>query len=330
MPVVRVLDLRPRRRSTRPPRGGRRTRLPLQTRTADPAPRRRRSAADPSGPGSSATPTRRSVRRRGSRRGQRRRAAACRDQVQAPAAARGIGRGFSRRLDETGGRRTVLQPARRRRERPPRRQGAAAVCRRRRRRVSGPAPRHGTAGERRGRRQRSRQAPRGRGTPTPGGAAGTVRHRRQRIGNIRGVALRVPAQLGADAAAVCYDSPCTLTGTSGTSSALADARHVAIIPARYHSSRLPGKPLADIGGRPMIEHVYRRAAAARRGRRACSWRPTTSACATRSRRSAAAPWMTRRRPPRAAPTASPRSPARSTCDARRQRAGRRAAARAAR
>ena len=37
---------------------------------------------------------------------------------------------------------------------------------------------------------------------------------------------------------------------------------VAIIPARYQSSRLPGKALADLGGRPMIEHVYRRAAAA--------------------------------------------------------------------
>ncbi len=33
---------------------------------------------------------------------------------------------------------------------------------------------------------------------------------------------------------------------------------VAIIPARYQSSRLPGKALADIAGRPMIEHVYRR------------------------------------------------------------------------
>lgn len=43
--------------------------------------------------------------------------------------------------------------------------------------------------------------------------------------------------------------------------ALARARHVAIIPARYQSSRLPGKPLADIAGRPMIEHVYRRAEA---------------------------------------------------------------------
>jgi 3-deoxy-manno-octulosonate cytidylyltransferase (CMP-KDO synthetase) len=37
---------------------------------------------------------------------------------------------------------------------------------------------------------------------------------------------------------------------------------IAIIPARYQSSRLPGKALADIAGRPMIEHVYRRAAAA--------------------------------------------------------------------
>jgi len=38
---------------------------------------------------------------------------------------------------------------------------------------------------------------------------------------------------------------------------------VAIIPARYDATRLPGKPLADIAGRPMIEHVYRRAASAR-------------------------------------------------------------------
>ena len=36
----------------------------------------------------------------------------------------------------------------------------------------------------------------------------------------------------------------------------------AIIPARYASTRLPGKPLADIGGRPMVEHVYRRVEAA--------------------------------------------------------------------
>jgi 3-deoxy-manno-octulosonate cytidylyltransferase (CMP-KDO synthetase) len=40
-------------------------------------------------------------------------------------------------------------------------------------------------------------------------------------------------------------------------------RAVAVIPARFASSRLPGKPLAEIAGRPMIEHVYRRAADAR-------------------------------------------------------------------
>jgi 3-deoxy-manno-octulosonate cytidylyltransferase (CMP-KDO synthetase) len=38
---------------------------------------------------------------------------------------------------------------------------------------------------------------------------------------------------------------------------------VAVIPARYASTRFPGKALADIAGRPMIEHVYSRAAAAR-------------------------------------------------------------------
>ncbi len=32
-----------------------------------------------------------------------------------------------------------------------------------------------------------------------------------------------------------------------------------IIPARYGSTRFPGKPLADIGGKPMIQHVFERA-----------------------------------------------------------------------
>ncbi len=36
---------------------------------------------------------------------------------------------------------------------------------------------------------------------------------------------------------------------------------VAIIPARYHSNRFEGKPLADILGKPMIQHVYERASA---------------------------------------------------------------------
>ncbi|MEW5757125.1 MAG: 3-deoxy-manno-octulosonate cytidylyltransferase [Pseudomonadota bacterium] len=34
-----------------------------------------------------------------------------------------------------------------------------------------------------------------------------------------------------------------------------------IIPARYASTRLPGKPLLDICGKPMVQHVYERAAA---------------------------------------------------------------------
>jgi len=38
---------------------------------------------------------------------------------------------------------------------------------------------------------------------------------------------------------------------------------VAIIPARYGATRLPGKPLARIGGKPMIQHVYESALRAR-------------------------------------------------------------------
>jgi 3-deoxy-D-manno-octulosonate cytidylyltransferase len=41
------------------------------------------------------------------------------------------------------------------------------------------------------------------------------------------------------------------------------ARIVGAIPARYGSTRLPGKPLLPIAGRPMIEHVYARVAQAR-------------------------------------------------------------------
>lgn len=36
-----------------------------------------------------------------------------------------------------------------------------------------------------------------------------------------------------------------------------------VIPARYASTRLPGKPLKDIGGKPMIQHVYERACQSR-------------------------------------------------------------------
>ncbi len=33
---------------------------------------------------------------------------------------------------------------------------------------------------------------------------------------------------------------------------------VAVIPSRYASTRLPGKPLVDICGKPMVQHVYER------------------------------------------------------------------------
>jgi len=32
-----------------------------------------------------------------------------------------------------------------------------------------------------------------------------------------------------------------------------------VIPARFGSSRFPGKPLAEIAGKPMVQHVYERA-----------------------------------------------------------------------
>ncbi|EKT4542166.1 MULTISPECIES: 3-deoxy-manno-octulosonate cytidylyltransferase [unclassified Pseudomonas] len=40
---------------------------------------------------------------------------------------------------------------------------------------------------------------------------------------------------------------------------LSDKRIAVIIPARYGSTRLPGKPLLEIAGKPMVQHVYERA-----------------------------------------------------------------------
>lgn len=44
---------------------------------------------------------------------------------------------------------------------------------------------------------------------------------------------------------------------------LQSARVVALIPARYASTRFPGKPLALVDDRTLVEHVYRRAEPAR-------------------------------------------------------------------
>ena len=53
-----------------------------------------------------------------------------------------------------------------------------------------------------------------------------------------------------------------VTGTDPLSHPASAISIIAIIPSRYGSTRFPGKPLINIAGRPMIEHVYRRAAAA--------------------------------------------------------------------
>ena len=47
---------------------------------------------------------------------------------------------------------------------------------------------------------------------------------------------------------------------------MTETRILVLIPARMAATRLPGKPLLDIGGLPMIVHVLRRAEEARIGR----------------------------------------------------------------
>src|SRR5207253_2282266 len=47
---------------------------------------------------------------------------------------------------------------------------------------------------------------------------------------------------------------------------MTETRTLVLIPARMAATRLPGKPLLDIAGLPMIVHVLRRAEAAQIGR----------------------------------------------------------------
>src|SRR6185437_2826394 len=69
-------------------------------------------------------------------------------------------------------------------------------------------------------------------------------------------------------------APPRLPGRRRASSEESMSNPVLIIPARMASTRLPGKPLADIGGAPMILHVWRRAREAGLG-------PVIVACAER-------------------------------------------------
>ncbi len=67
--------------------------------------------------------------------------------------------------------------------------------------------------------------------------------RRARIGGTAGLRFAVPVVSPAGLARSLTSQP---------------IRTIAVIPARYHSSRLPGKPLVLIHGQTMIERVYRR------------------------------------------------------------------------
>jgi 3-deoxy-manno-octulosonate cytidylyltransferase (CMP-KDO synthetase) len=44
-------------------------------------------------------------------------------------------------------------------------------------------------------------------------------------------------------------------------------RVIIVIPARYGSTRFPGKPLAELWGKPLVQHVYERARQSRLGSR---------------------------------------------------------------
>lgn len=55
---------------------------------------------------------------------------------------------------------------------------------------------------------------------------------------------------------------------------MAELNPIIVIPARMHATRLPGKPLADIHGEPMIVHVWHRAMQAGLG-------PVVVACSER-------------------------------------------------
>jgi 3-deoxy-manno-octulosonate cytidylyltransferase (CMP-KDO synthetase) len=50
----------------------------------------------------------------------------------------------------------------------------------------------------------------------------------------------------------------------GGSLSSAGGTSLVVIPARYSSTRYPAKPLADLNGKPMVQHVWERAVAAKR------------------------------------------------------------------
>lgn len=106
--------------------------------------------------------------------------------------------------------------------------------------------------------------------PSPGAGAAAAQPRarsrpdRQRPGSNGPAISGAPARLGIDGhdgavvGLVVHPEP-----TPQGADSRQPAGIVAAIPARFASTRLPGKVLRQIGGRPLIEHVYRRARRAR-------------------------------------------------------------------
>ena len=78
------------------------------------------------------------------------------------------------------------------------------------------------------------------------------------VGKARGPTIDSPPRRTVQLAVHRSETPSSSSSTTQG----AAPRVVAAIPARLASTRLPEKPLVEICGRPMIEHVYRRVAAA--------------------------------------------------------------------
>ena len=86
--------------------------------------------------------------------------------------------------------------------------------------------------------------------------------RRRRLDTARGLQAAADRYRFASTLATRISDPHPLHSRRGAASATAMSDIIIIIPARMASTRLPGKPLADIGGVPMIVQVQRRAQAA--------------------------------------------------------------------
>src|ERR1700694_5218351 len=82
---------------------------------------------------------------------------------------------------------------------------------------------------------------------------------RYRVARALATRINAPAFTQSPLFPACYQPGPDLT-------LMTETRTLVLIPARMAATRLPGKPLLDIAGLPMIVHVLRRAEAAQIGR----------------------------------------------------------------